>query len=76
MRVLEANNTERGLGVQALQHLIPAFGFNFPAMDELTAEVQYLVDKGFIAPATKVISPENKAWRITAAGRDELAQRG
>lgn len=76
LRVLEANNTERGLGAQALQLLVGAFGFAMPALPELRAEIQYLADKGLVEPVGKAISPENKCWRITAAGRDELAQHG
>jgi RIO-like serine/threonine protein kinase len=43
---------------------------------DLRAEVLYLVDKGLIAPEEKTISPENYAWKITAAGRDFLAMEG
>jgi hypothetical protein len=39
----------------------------------LARELGYLRDKGFIEAAPKVISPENPAWRITAAGRDLVA---
>jgi hypothetical protein len=35
--------------------------------------LQYLVDKSLLTAVTKTISPENPAWRITAAGRDFLA---
>lgn len=38
------------------------------------SELDYLADKALIVEVTKVISPENRAWRITAAGRDHLAQ--
>lgn len=76
LQVLEANHTERGLGAQALQLLVGAFGFRAPAVEDIRAELQYLADKGFITAASKSISPENKNWRITAAGRDELASQG
>jgi hypothetical protein len=39
-------------------------------------ELQYLVDKEFLAPAPKAISPELSKHRITAAGRDFLASNG
>jgi hypothetical protein len=39
----------------------------------LAREIVYLRDKGLIEAAPKVISPENHAWRITAAGRDHVA---
>jgi len=50
----------------------------FPKATEeaLAAEVQYLVDKGFLRAAEKAISPENKAWHVTADGRDWLAEQG
>ncbi len=44
--------------------------------DDLRAEVQYLIDKGFVALEGKVISPENREWKITAEGRDFLATEG
>jgi len=44
--------------------------------DDLQAEVQYLVDKGFVAPESKRLSPENREWKITAEGRDYLATEG
>lgn len=42
----------------------------------LLAELAYLVDKRLAAEAEKHVSPENKEWRITAEGRDYLAQHG
>lgn len=50
----------------------------FPKSTEemLAVEVQYLVDKGFLRDAEKAISPENKAWLVTAEGRDWLAVQG
>jgi hypothetical protein len=39
----------------------------------VAAELQYLADKQLVALSEKTISPENRAWRITAAGRDLLA---
>lgn len=44
--------------------------------DDLRVEVQYLVDKGFAALEGKIISPENREWKITAEGRDFLAMEG
>ncbi len=41
---------------------------------EVETELQYLVDKGLATLAPKTLSPENKAWRITATGRDQLAE--
>jgi hypothetical protein len=43
---------------------------------EMRSELVYLADKGLVARLPKLISPENEAWRITAAGRDFLAGMG
>jgi len=45
-------------------------------LDDVGAEMQYLEDKGLVAVDAKPISPENKRWRLTADGRDYLAQEG
>jgi hypothetical protein len=39
----------------------------------LARELEYLQDKGLVETAPKMISPENRAWRVTAAGRDYAA---
>lgn len=41
---------------------------------EVATEMQYLWDKQYVAPVAKGISPENRLWRLTAAGRDYLAE--
>jgi hypothetical protein len=74
LRVLEANATAYGLGLEALCHLAAPFGFVEPDAAAVAMEIQYLEDKGFVLPVNKVVSPENRAWRISAAGRDSLAQ--
>ena len=76
LEVLEANNTRFGLGSAALRHLIRPYGFERPEEKEVREEVGYLEDKGLVAEVLKGVSPENRAWRITAAGRDYLAERG
>jgi hypothetical protein len=50
----------------------------FDSADEplVRATLAYLADKGFAAPVAKAISPENRRWRITAAGTDFLAESG
>jgi hypothetical protein len=44
--------------------------------DDLLSEVDYLVSAGFIELVPKAISPENKRWKITKAGRDYAAEEG
>ena len=73
LRILDANHTRFGLTVQALCHLMPVFGFFKSKPDEAERELEYLKDKGHVALVPKPISPENRAWRITAEGRDFLA---
>ena len=41
--------------------------------EALELELLYLADKGYLVSEEKTISPENKFWRTTAAGRDYLA---
>ena len=62
-----------GLTVQAIQIFLGQFGFRASRADDVTAEMQYLADKGMTVPVNKTISPENACWRITANGRDFLA---
>lgn len=73
LRVLDANSTRYGLGLEALRHLAASFGFYLPESDRVEAELRYFEDKGLATQIVKQISPENRAWRITAAGRDFLA---
>ena len=41
---------------------------------DVEAELMYLHDKFLVVTETKLISPEQHAWRITAQGRDAYAQ--
>ncbi len=75
LRVAEANDTRWGLLAQAFAIHANQFGFS-AKLDETMRELEYLEEKGFLKMPGKNISPENRAWKITAAGRDELAQRG
>jgi hypothetical protein len=70
--VLDANGSPHGLGKQALALLIHQFGARANG-DQVSAEMQYLEDKGLVTRVQKTISPENGLWRITAEGRDFLA---
>lgn len=73
LRVQEANRTRWGLTAAALRVMVGRWSLH-PSTEEVEAEVLYLQDKGFSELVGKVISPENRAWRITAAGRDFLAE--
>lgn len=75
LRVLDANQTRFGLRAAALQMHVVQFGFT-PDLYDVQRELEYLADKTWAAPVVKEMSPENKTWRITAAGRDWLASNG
>lgn len=64
-----------GLGTAALRVQVVKIGLEHTE-PEIAAEIQYLVDKGLVAPVAKTLSPELSRWRITAAGRDLLATLG
>ena len=84
LRVMDANRTRFGLGIVALGHALRNWGFNagdfggeMKAMYEAIAdELQYLGDKGLIEEALKVISKDNRAWRITEKGIGFIDERG
>lgn len=61
-----------GLGAPALAQLVKRHGFR-PVVAEVETELAYLQDKELVTTITKTLSPEVKAWRITADGRDFLA---
>ncbi len=44
--------------------------------EDLRVELDYLVGKGLAEEAGKKISPENRAWKLTAEGTDFLAMEG
>lgn len=67
---------ERGLALSTLALGARVAGFRIEKDDELKPELAYLVDKGLAANVSKALSPENGRTRITADGRDYLAQEG
>jgi hypothetical protein len=74
LRFLEDNPTRYGLPATLLLQFARAEGRHKLIEDDLVPEIEYLEDKGLIVSVMKTISPENRAWRITAAGRDFIAQ--
>ena len=73
MRFLSANVTAFGLSEALLCQMAKAEGRPRLTQPEVRAELEYLEDKGLAARIGKTISPENRAWRLTAAGRDHYA---
>jgi hypothetical protein len=74
LRHLARNPTQWGFNVALIRQLLAAEGQLLEA-SEIEAELLYLEDKGLVARPQKIISPELRAWRITATGRDYLAER-
>lgn len=64
-----------GLSAGLLQSFIAAEGQRITEA-ELSGELIYLEDKKLLARVSKTLSPEMKLWRITAEGRDFLAENG
>lgn len=73
--LLLAAASELGLTDESLHLQLRLAGLNVSA-EESRAETVYLADKGFVAGVSKDLSPELRRTRITAAGRDVLAQQG
>lgn len=66
---------EVGLSAAVLRVQVVKIGLEHTEA-EIVAELQYLADKALVASVAKTLSPENRRWRITAAGRDLLAELG
>ncbi len=73
LNVLDANATQLGLSQGAIRVLIVQFGLRLEP-EAIAPELLYLADKGLVVNAAKSLSPENRWWRITAEGRDFVAQ--
>jgi hypothetical protein len=79
LRHLDANaaaGSAFGISTSLLLQFVKNEGFSQLDKETISVELQYLTDKNFIATVPKLISPENKHWRITADGRDFFAQQG
>jgi len=74
LRFLAENPTRWGFNAALLLQMARNEGQRAANREDIVAELEYLADKKLVAPVQKQISPENRAWRITAEGRDHLAQ--
>lgn len=74
LNVLDANKTRFGLGLDGVTLFVSNFGFQSIESKTVEPEIQYLAEKGLVGEIDKTVSPENRRWRITAAGRDFIAQ--
>jgi hypothetical protein len=75
LRALKASPTA-GLNRGTLEIALRLGGFPPATAQDVEREIQYLIDKGFVAEVLKSHSPANKRWRLTAAGMDDLDLRG
>ena len=75
LRFCAANTTRWGCNLALLNQMGRNEGRDWLGRDETEQEVQYLVDKGLLQPCGKIFSPECRAWRLHADGRDWLAER-
>jgi len=73
--VLRLNPTRFGLSVPAAAHLMALFGFPSPNHQDVADGLDYLERKGLVEQAIKILSPENRAWRITTEGIAYLDER-
>lgn len=73
--ILDLNGSRFGLHPSAVRSYLAARGFTY-SEEDVTKEVVYLKDRGLVDQPMKIISPERSAFRITAAGRDFIAERG
>lgn len=75
LRVLDSNRTRFGLSVPGITTHLVQFGCA-PTRDVLLDELDYLTGKELVEEALKIVSKENRAWRLTDAGRAYLDARG
>lgn len=73
LRYLDENPTRFGLPASFLRQRAASEGFSadVPAVER---ELDYLTEKNLVTVVNKEVSPENRAWRISANGRDYRAQ--
>lgn len=76
LRFLGNNPTSYGISESLLLSLAKAEGRQSLTTADIQDEMVYLADKALVSQVPKRISPELPQWRITAAGRDFLAERG
>ena len=68
LRVLDANRSRFGLGLDGIGHLVAQYGFTAPDKNLLADRVDYLTRKALTEEVVKTVNKANRAWRITEAG--------
>jgi hypothetical protein len=76
LQVLDLNRTRFGLAPSALRLHLGQFGFPMANVEQVEEEVQYLAGKGLAEEVVRVISKENRCWRITKPGISFLDENG
>jgi hypothetical protein len=75
-KVLDANRSRFGMPLDAITlHTASSWGFPKVKREDVEAELDYLVAKGLVEVVSKTLEPANRAWRLTASGRDYLSER-
>lgn len=73
--LLQALNAQTAYALNAgVLHVQARLGGHNVTEAEVVQEMLYLTDKGLAVEDNKTLSPEVKRWRITANGRDFLAE--
>lgn len=75
LRALKAAGAT-GLTLVSIDTFLRSAGFRKHTNDDVENDLQYFVDKGFVALVKKSHSVANRQWRITAEGIDDLEARG
>jgi hypothetical protein len=68
LKVLDSNKTRFGLSVPAIIHVLPMFGFPHAEAEAVLDEMEYLGRRELVTEVLKVVSKENRCWRITQVG--------
>jgi hypothetical protein len=68
LKVLDSNKTRFGLSVPAIIHVLPMFGFTRGQGGRCWMRLNILSRRELAIEVLKVVSKENRAWRITEAG--------
>lgn len=74
LRFLEENPSRFGLPTDYLLQAARAEGRHGLIEQQVIGELEYLAEKGLVSEPPRLLSPENRNWKIAAAGRDFLAQ--
>ena len=63
------------VSLQIMEFGLGTDGFHL-GLDEILAEIQYLVDSGWIVETEPAHTPSARRWRVTKAGVDQMEKEG